>query len=396
MAGELSQGVSARGAAKRSLALDGGRVVAVLLVAYVHWGEQVFGYVHAGNPGPSWPDLDSRIEQWAARGRGIQGFLSTAVFRSSWVIEQAVGYFIMVTVVVLTVGAIARGTDFADRTVCIRWWYRRWLALWPTWALGHLILAVILVVTNGQLAILAPKWWASLAGVRFWPSMMYYLVPAWWYVGLLFQLYAILPVLITLARRVSARKLLVIGLPLALLVRAIGLALAPEAWLDLWARGGIVFSRLPDIIVGLAIAVHISKSGGDPDEWVRGVLRRPWVWIAGGLALLCGLLLSFFVLGNTLSPLLMGCAIGIPGTYLGMRIFGLLRWIAAHVFEFYVIHQVVLLMLVRESDLLTLEVVARALIAFGVALVATWFLAAAAAPLRGWLESITSPRGRER
>jgi hypothetical protein len=52
--------------------------------------------------------------------------------------------------------------------------------------------------------------WTDLAAIRLTPSQLYYFVPAWWYVGLLVQLYAIYPVLWTALRRLGAVRFLAV------------------------------------------------------------------------------------------------------------------------------------------------------------------------------------------
>jgi lysophospholipase L1-like esterase len=89
-------------------------------------------------------------------------------------------------------------------------------------------------------------------------------------------------------------------LALPLLVRGAAL-LSTDAWLDLWSRGGIGVSRLPEFAAGmlLAHAWHRDTAGLDAR------LRRPALRL-GALALyVAGFLASATLVGMTVAPLLM-------------------------------------------------------------------------------------------
>src|SRR5262249_20729096 len=81
-------------------------------------------------------------------------------------------------------------------------------------------------------------------GIRLTPPLLYYLVPAWWYVGCLLQLYLVFPLLLPALRRLGSGRFLAVAAGGALVVRAAGLALT-EIDLDWCARGGIALTRAP-------------------------------------------------------------------------------------------------------------------------------------------------------
>ncbi len=83
--------------------------------------------------------------------------------------------------------------------------------------------------------------------------MMYYFAPAWWFIGLILQLYLVFPLLVVLLRRLGAGRFLVLTLSTSLVIRLAGLY-AFHSYLDAWSRGAVFITRLPEFVLGMALA----------------------------------------------------------------------------------------------------------------------------------------------
>jgi len=132
---------------------------------------------------------------------------------------------------------------------------------------------VLLFVARFADNVAAPwdgRFWLDLIGWRVTPSTMYYLVPAWWFIALLAQLYLVYPLLYRLLARWGIRKYwLVIGG--AVVVKLAGL-LVFDDYLEAWSLGVIFVTRLPEFAFGMLIAVWLTR-GANPlqTRWALGV-----------------------------------------------------------------------------------------------------------------------------
>src|SRR5262249_56847136 len=112
--------------------------------------------------------------------------------------------------------------------------------------------------------------WLDLLAVRVTPYQLYYFAPAWWFVGLVVQLYAVYPLLWVALRRLGATRFLVAALAVAFVVRGAGLLVFHD-YLDAWSRGAIFITRLPEFALGMALAASMHARPAAIDAW----LRRP-------------------------------------------------------------------------------------------------------------------------
>lgn len=371
--------------AYRSRVLDAGRAVGVLLVAFVHWSEQVLGRAYAGNPNEVWPDLHTRISQWALRSGSPGEVASAVVERCAWSLNQAVGWFFITTVVVLGLGVHARNLDLGDRATRRQWWQRRYAAVYPSWGLAHLIMLAAVAVTGGGVLLLKAKWWLSILGLRAVPQLLYYLVPAWWYFTLLIQLYLVFPLVMSWVADRSPKQILAVGLPVALAVRTAGFLVLPPIWWDDWARGGLILSRLGELVVGLAIVAHLRHSRQSPDAAFKRLASRPVMWVLSPVLLFAGIAAGFTLFGNVISPLLVVAGLSMPAGMLALRLAPALGWLQRRTLGFYLMHQIPFLLLLGPATVIDPGVAAKTALALALGCLLTEIAFRIGAPATGWL-----------
>jgi peptidoglycan/LPS O-acetylase OafA/YrhL len=113
---------------------------------------------------------------------------------------QAVGVFIVLSGFGLTYSLTKKGHPEGGWNV---WYRRRLVRLFPMYWVAHLIALFAPLAHRSD-----PADWRllmSLVGNRIYPAetLFYYLVPAWWFFGLLIQLYLVFPALFRLLQRMG-------------------------------------------------------------------------------------------------------------------------------------------------------------------------------------------------
>lgn len=375
-----SQPVSTPSASRRSVALDATRIIALGLIFWVHAVEGSFGGFRAFNPSEPWGSLSDRWAEWRPLP-GIAGLMTSVARWVGSLGDMAVGVFIMVSGIALTMSALKRGGIGNS----IAWIRRHLWALIPGWVLVHFGVAVLAWV-KGDLRYSLANWefWASLVGVRFLPSTMYFGLAAWWYVGMLVQFYLMFPLLLGLLQRVGVKRFLTLGLVSTLIVRALGLLLIHGGWLDSWSRGGFAISRLPEFIVGMAIGHAVLTSGEPLDQWIRERTPLPIV-LSALVALAMGWLASFTLLGMTVAPLVATLGLGILLLSLGARLGGGPWWtrLSDRSYEFFIVHHLPVMALCTPAPLLSAGILAR----YVAALVASLVGAEVVHRMSNWIRS---------
>jgi peptidoglycan/LPS O-acetylase OafA/YrhL len=314
--------------------LDGVKAVALLWIVLNHLCERLAQGAFAGNPAPDWPPLAVRIAQFApSSGAGIGGLLLAALRDLGWLGDNGVGVFLVASGFGLTYGLIGRGATAA--LDLIGFYRARAARIYPLWWGAHVAFAVTVLVVGGA-PFLDWRFYLSALGVRVTPELFYYAVPAWWYVGLLLQLYLVFPLLWRLLCRAGPAAFLLATVPAAMAIRAAGL-FAFSSYLDAWSRGAIFITRLPEFALGMALAAWFATL---PDAARRRT--APWTVALGVACVACGIVASFSLAGMTVAPLLMGggafvlLGAGLPKS-LGART--VLGWIGRHSYALYLVHQ---------------------------------------------------------
>ncbi len=329
-----SSGMTENAAASRRTSLvwlDAIKGVAMLWIVLNHIVERIAGGEFVGNPEPHWPPLAARIAQFVAPvGSGIVGAIVTFVRDVGWLGDQGVTLFLIASGFGIAYGLRARDVARVDLAAFYRARAKR---IYPLWIGAHVVLLVALSLTWGKAG---PSFFLSLIGIRFLPQTMYAFVPAWWYFGLLVQLYAITPFLWLALRRFGTVRVLAASCAIGFAARAVGL-FALHSYLDEWSRGAIFVTRLPEYAFGMCLALWYAA---DPDG-VSRTLRRPFVLVAAAVTFALGFLCAFTLAGMTIAPFAMGAgAFALLAVALGgARAPGALAWTGRNSYALYLVHQ---------------------------------------------------------
>ena len=144
-------------------------------------------------------------------------------------------------------------------------WYRgRLLRLFPMYWLAH-----ILYLISPFVARLEPidyRFVLSFLGVRVYPvdSIFYYINPAWWYFGLLVELYLVFPLLFRLLQKLGVTWFLVVCGAVTVLSRYL-LLLVFSAH-GYYVQGAFFGSRLWEFALGMALGLLYRRSSSDADQ----------------------------------------------------------------------------------------------------------------------------------
>lgn len=312
---------------------------AMVWIVLNHAVEAVLGGPLFGNPTADWPPLDVRIAQAAPMGGdGVGAWLFDGLRYVGWLGDHGVQLFIVASGFGLAWGLAGRGQDSVGSWRSFFW--RRAVRLFPLWWGAHVAFIGLRVVTGTGTMPTEPAFWLSALGIRFLPSTYYYGSPAWWYIGLLLQLYLVFPALWALRRRVGAGGMLGAACVLGFGARALGWVFL-EGYIDPWMRGAIAITRLPEFAFGIALAVTLHA---EPDR-TRARLRSPGTLVAAAALYLLGTAASFtrggmvvttFLTGAALVPLLYRFFTGI-GARLG-PLTAAFRWSGQHSYGIFLVH----------------------------------------------------------
>ena len=204
----------------RSMAwLDLIKALALAGVFLNHVVERIFGYPEIANPRLGWPPFGARLEQIGPlSGQGIWD-VPVNLFRwLGWFGEHGVELFLVASGFGLAWGLLARQ---GSRPLDLKEFYlRRAGRIYPLWWGAHLAFMALWFLTGFGLSMADPATYLSFAGIRVTPGLIYYFAPAWWYVGLLLQLYLVFPILWDSLRRLWPAKLLIGIVAIAVVVRS--------------------------------------------------------------------------------------------------------------------------------------------------------------------------------
>lgn len=276
------------------------RGLAILMIVFYHITIAIYGTPWFAHPRSDWPEPMARIAQLRPIPQeNTAAFLLANLFRyAGWLGYQGTGVFLMISGFGLTWALVSRSpAALLDRRA---FYLRRFLRLFPLYWAGHLFFLVFNNLAGWRpFSPLDPRFALSLLGLRFLPGVFHFISPAWWFIVLIMQLYAVFPFLWEALKRWGAVRFGLGALALTLLSRAIGFFLLPVDP-EMWSRGLLFTSRLGEFALGMILAWW---AAGDPAR-VHGWLRSP----RSGLALLflygCGLGLSFTRPGAVIAPLL--------------------------------------------------------------------------------------------
>ena len=256
--------ISAASSAGRFQWLDGVRGMAVIWIAFYHC---LLSYDNGRLPWPiTFDSLPGFVEQ-CANGSifgkfscAIEGIISAIIQRG----PEGVGVFILFSGFGLTYSLVKHGG------VGISWvdWYkRRFMRLFPTYWLANLVFLVSpFVILHDPVDY---RFLLSFFGDRVYPldKMFFYLVPAWWFLGLLIELYIVFPVLFKLMQRLGWARYLGLCVILSSAARYVLFAILEAN--GYYVMGAFFVCRLWEFAAGMAMGKSMAES---PDRTLRLLL----------------------------------------------------------------------------------------------------------------------------
>ncbi len=334
-------------AATRLLWVEYLKAFALIWIVWNHAAERLFGYPLIANPGPDWPPLTDRVAQlYPLQGFGVWDLPVNLLRYAGWFGDQGVGLFVVASGFGLTWGLLHTVGNQPLRLG--KFYLRRAERVYPMWWMAHLVFAILWLLTGKGFSPLTVGYWLSFFGIRITPELLYLFAPAWWYVGLLIQLYFVYPLIWEALRRYGPTSVLIVTCGIAVAVRGAGL-LHFDSYVDAWNRGAFFVTRLPEFVVGVYFAARLFD---DPEKTRRMFVS--WPAIAAAVAFyLAGTLLSLTWIGLSIAPLLLAVGAFIPlyalfSQHWVSRMPGcnLWRWTGEHSYPLYLVHHPLLLLFV--------------------------------------------------
>lgn len=167
---------------------------------------------------------------------------------------HAVGVFLLLSGLGLTYSL----AHFADPPSGWTGWYRdRLLRLYPMYWAAHIIYLVTPFAWTGE--PIDYRFLLSLAGDRFYPpdTLFYYLNTAWWYFGVLIQLYFVFPLLFRMLQKTGPLAFLVITGLVTLISRYLLLCVFVVS--GDYVQGAFFGCRLFEFTLGMVIGLQLRR-----------------------------------------------------------------------------------------------------------------------------------------
>jgi peptidoglycan/LPS O-acetylase OafA/YrhL len=318
--------------------IDRLKAIALLWIFTDHASERIFGEPYLANPDGNWPSAHQQIAQLAPlHGFGAMNVPANLFRYLGWVGDYGVGLFLLLSGFALVWACLNRGEKSVEP---ITFYGRRLNRIYPMWIAAHVCLLLPLAVLGLHVSLADPSLYWSMLGVRVTPDQFYFGWSAWWFIGLILQLYLLFPFLYSLLQRCGPVMFMVITVSIALAIRGAGLFYF-VGYLDCWNRGAIFITRLPEFAVGMGLAVWVHRGVG-------ARLASLPAMMLGLLAIAAGFAGSFTLIGMSFAPFLAS-----TGTFLilfglfnrlervkrSLGLLPLLDWLGFHSLSLYLVHQ---------------------------------------------------------
>lgn len=280
--------------------------------------------------------MSARIAQWVPTHTGnTAGDILANLFRIiGWTGDQGVTLFLVLSGLGLAYGLARKQTP--DVLQLGAFYRARAARLYPLWWAANAFFALAAWATGRLAKVEHFEFLLGLLGIRATVKTIYFLVPAWWYVGLILQLYLIFPLLWWVAQRWGVMRMLIGCMAMGFAARALGPHIF-HGFLDEWLRGAFFITRLPEFALGIALGIALAEG---PERFAR-VLRSPATVGVAAAAIAVGFGLSFTLVGMSIAPCLMGAgtfALGYSALADG-RTRDTLAWFGRHSYALYLVHQ---------------------------------------------------------
>ena len=361
---------------QRHLWVDLIKAFGLLWIITNHITEQIFGTPFIANPGSHWPSLAERISQLRPfDGFGLWNIPLNALRYIGWSGDQGVQLFLIASGFGLTWGLLDKA---AGKSLNIGNFYsRRVERIYPLWWGAHILFIVFWFLTGWGLSLISSATFLSFLGIRVTTGLLYYFSPAWWYVGLIIQLYLVFPLLWDALRKWGPLKLLLWGSIIAFSIRGAGLFIFKD-YLDAWSRGAIFITRLPEFLFGICLAAWLFSQ----PETTAKRLRSPLTWILVFALYILGTFLSLTLLGMTFAPFCLGVAAFIFLYLILNKLISVLppwcftpgKWVGEHSYSLFLIHDPVIQLLVPSGIALSLLTTGRIFVSIILTLIIAVFL----------------------
>ncbi len=252
---------SAPGKAGRLVWFDGIRGIAILWIAIFHFFMAYDASRHPWLLGiasfPAFMEDCAPVSFLETVGCVVNGLLAAIFERGS----QGVAVFVVASGFGLTYSLVRKGMPTGGWG---RWYWKRLLRLYPLYWLAHLVCLVSPFVSlSGPIDY---RFLLSFVGDRFYPpdTMFYYLVPAWWYFGLLIQLYVIFPVLFRLLLKLGPMRFLLLSILVTIITRTVLVDVLHAN--GNYEQGAFCLGRLWEFATGMALAYWYYERPGLVEE----------------------------------------------------------------------------------------------------------------------------------
>ncbi len=264
-------------------------------------------------------------------------------------------------------------------------WYRgRLLRLFPMYWLAHLI--YLISPFTARLEPVDYRFFLSLLGDRIWPvdTIFYYINPAWWYFGLLVELYLVFPLLFRLLQKMGPTWFLVFCGAATLLSRYLLLmVLGAHGY---YVQGAFFGARLWEFAAGMVLGWHYRRNQAAAQEW----LFMGRTFFLGALIYVLGLYSYNSTLLYVFTDALIGTGLFIILAHVSIwadllpPLGRMLAYVGAFSYGLYLLHQPYVIYFgerLRELDMLTASLVGWVIIAG---------LTVCAIPLERYVNQLTS------
>lgn len=361
--------------------LDGMKGISILWIAFFHF----FGtYANGRYPDALAPHyFSSFVSQCAPSsalgtlGCVVQGFLVAV----SSVGFHAVAVFLLLSGFGLTYSLARTGEPDGG---WIGWYRGRLLRLFPMYWLAHLVYLLSPFIARPE--PVDYRFLLSFLGDRVYPVDMifFYLNPAWWYFGLLLELYLVFPLLFRLLQKLEVTWFLVLCGLVTLVSRYLLLCVIGAH--GYYVQGAFFGARLWEFAAGMALGLLYRRHQAMTEER----LFTGWTFLAGIVIYTLGLYSYATTLSYTVTDPLIGTGLFIILAHVALwsgmlpRLAGRLAYVGAFSYGLYLLHQPYVIYFgerMRSLSVPVFVVLAGAIIAL---------LAAGAIPLERYVNQLTS------
>lgn len=322
--------------------LDPIKALALLWIFVDHAAERTFGWPLIGNPDSHWPSLSVRIEQLRPLPITDGWDVIANVFRYvGWTGDQGVSIFLIASGLGLawsqavreSTGAATNRSDF---------WRRRLWRIYPIWIAAHLFILFPLALIEYRISPLDSELYFSLLGIRITPSQIAYGVPAWWFIGLILQLYLVFPLLYRWISRGRLGGSLVGVLLLPAIARTVGLFYCDD-YLNAWNRGAVCIARLGEFSLGIWLALALRQK----EQAFYQTISSPLGILLSVMAFAVGMAAALTLAGMAVANVMCGASVFcLSVAFFRSRIvsmipglLAMLNWFGRHSLSVYLVHQ---------------------------------------------------------